>query len=330
MFKDSDVLITGGSGSWGTELTKQLLERDIGKVIILSRGELAQVVMRRKFNDERIHFVIGDVRDYSALDRLLGNHKVDYIFHMAALKHVDVCENHPQEVIKTNIQGTTNLVNAAIKYKIKKVIDVSTDKAVSPTNLYGYTKAVGEKLCIQANNLTKDTDFVCIRGGNVLGSNGSVVPLFVDQIKNDNQITVTVGTMTRFFLTLPEAIHLLFHASETSVGGETYVLNMPSFFINTLAEVLIEHYGNDTTSIKEIGIREGEKLNELLVSEHESPRTYVYDENYYVIKPELDIDRDYSHLDMLSKSQFTQFSSADQPKTFNYLRGLLDRGGFLV
>jgi len=324
------VLITGGSGSWGTELTKQLLERGAKKIVILSRGELAQVVMRRKFNDPRVHFVIGDVRDYSAVDRLLANHEVDYIFHMAALKHVDVCENHPQETIKTNIDGTTNIVNAAIKYKVKKVIDVSTDKAVSPTNLYGYTKAVGEKLCIQANNFTKDTDFVCIRGGNVLGSNGSVVPLFIDQINNSNEITVTVGTMTRFFLTLPEAIHLLFHAAETSVGGETYVMNMPSFYINTLAEVLIKHYGDDFTTIKEIGIREGEKLDELLVSEHEAPRTYVYNDDYYVIKPELNMDRDYSHLDNLNKAHFTKFASSDKPETLNYLYDLLNKGGFLL
>ncbi|MCK4528464.1 polysaccharide biosynthesis protein, partial [candidate division WOR-3 bacterium] len=237
MFKNKSIVITGGTGSWGNELTKQLLEKDPKKIIIFSRGELAQVNMQRKFNDVRIEYIIGDVRDFYAVDRLFFNKQVDYVFHLSALKHVPVCENQPQEAIKTNIDGTTNIINAAIKNDIKRVIDVSSDKAVSPTNLYGMTKAVGEKLIIQANTLTAKTDFICVRGGNVLGSNGSVVPLFIDQIKRFNEITVTDGSMTRFFLTLSEAIKLLFQAVENSVGGETYIMNMPAFFISDLAKV---------------------------------------------------------------------------------------------
>lgn len=328
LFKDSIILITGGTGSWGNELTKQLLEKGPGKIIIYSRGELAQVVMQRKFKDSPVEYVIGDVRDPDAVGRLFSQ-GVDYIFHLAALKHVPVCENQPQEAIKTNIQGTTNLVNAAIKYKIKKFIDVSTDKAVSPTNLYGFTKAVGEKVVIQANNLTSETSFICIRGGNVLGSNGSVVPLFIDQIKNFNEVTVTVGHMTRYFLTLPEAIHLLFHASEAGVGGETFVMKMPSFYISDLAGVLIDHYGNEDTIIREIGIREGEKMDELLISEHEAMRSYVFNDDYYVIKPDLKINRDFSYIKPEDKVDFERFSSADNLKGKEFLRELLDRGGFL-
>jgi len=330
MFKDETILITGGTGSWGNELIKQMLELEPKKIIIFSRGELAQVMTRIKFNNNpRLHFIIGDVRDTDAVDRLFSQINIDYVFHLAALKHVPVCENQPQEAIKTNIRGTTNLVNAAIKYKVKRFIDVSTDKAVSPTNLYGYTKAVGEKVVIQANNLTYDTIFVCIRGGNVLGSNGSVVPIFIDQIKNNNEITITVGDMTRYFLTLPEAIHLIFSASEAGVGGETFVMNMPSFYISELGEVLIDHYGNLNTKIREIGIREGEKLDELLISEHEAPRSYVFNEDYYVIKPDLDMDRDFSYIDDLTKVDFDKFSSADNLKGKDFLKGLLDRGGFL-
>jgi UDP-N-acetylglucosamine 4,6-dehydratase len=329
MFKNRVILLSGGSGSWGNELTKQLLEKDPKKIIIFSRGELAQVVMERKFKDKRIEFIIGDVRDADAVERVFER-GIDYVYHLAALKHVPVCENQPQEAIKTNIIGTTNLVNAAIRHKIKKFIDVSTDKAVAPTNLYGFTKAVGEKIVIQANNLTDDTDFVCIRGGNVLGSNGSVVPLFIDQIKRFNEITVTSGKMTRFFLTLPEAITLLFKATEKSVGGETYVMNMPAFFIETLAEVLIKHYGNKNTSIKEIGIREGEKMDEVLVSEHEAPRTYIFDDDYYVILPELNINRDYEHVVGLTKTTFKDFSSSDDIKDYEFLAQLLSDGGFLL
>lgn len=330
MFKDSVVLITGATGSWGNELIKQLLERDPKQIIVFSRGELAQVMTKIKFNNNhKLHFIIGDVRDNSAVDRLFSQIQIDYVYHLAALKHVPVCENQPQEAIKTNINGTTNLVNAAIKHKVKRFIDVSTDKAVSPTNLYGYTKAVGEKLVIQANSLTKDTTFVCIRGGNVLGSNGSVVPIFIDQIKNNNEITITVRDMTRYFLTLPEAIRLLFNASEAGVGGETFVMNMPSFYISELGEVLIDYYGNKDTSIREIGIREGEKMDELLISEHEAPRSYVFNDDYYVITPDLDINRDFSYVDSLSKVDFNKFSSADNLKGKVFLKGLLDRGGFL-
>ena len=326
-FKGKTILCTGGSGSWGNELTKQLLEKNPKKIIIFSRGELAQVTMERKFQDDRIQFVIGDVRDFESVDRVCKG--VDFIYHLAALKHVPVCENQPQEAIKTNINGTINLINASIRNGVKKFIDVSTDKAVSPSNLYGMTKSVGEKLTIQANNLTQDTDFVCIRGGNVLGSNGSVVPFFIQQIKDNNEVTITDSTMTRYFLTLSEAISLLFQASEHSVGGETYVMNMPSFYISDLAQVLIKYYGNNNTSIKEIGIREGEKIHEVLVSEHESKSTYKFNDNYYVILPEIKTHRDYSHLNKNSKVNFNTFSSGDNIKNENYLYSLLDDGGFL-
>jgi len=329
IFKDKTILCTGGSGSWGNELTKQLLEKDPYKIIIYSRGELAQVEMQRKFNGSQIEYVIGDVRDSGAIDRLFRR-GIDIVFHLAALKHVPVCENQPQEACKTNINGTAHLVNAAVRYKIEKFIDVSTDKAVAPTNLYGFTKAVGEKLTIQANNLTKDTDFICIRGGNVLGSNGSVVPLFIDQIKTKNKITVTDGSMTRYFLTLPQAIRLLFQAATESVGGETYVMNMPSFYISDVAKALIEHYGNKETTIEEIGIREGEKADEELISVHEAKRSYRFSDDYYVILPDIRIDRDYRYVKSLDRFDRISFSSSDEVKDVEYLKGLLDKGGFLT
>ena len=327
MFENKTILITGGSGSWGNELTTQLLEKNPKKIIIFSRGELAQVNMERKFKNDKLEFVIGDVRDFDVVNRVCKG--VDYAYHLAALKHVPVCENQPQEAIKTNINGTTNLINACINNNVRKLIDVSTDKAVSPTNLYGMTKAVGEKLIIQANKLTNNTDFVCVRGGNVLGSNGSVVPYFIDQIKKYNKITVTDNTMTRFFLTLSEAISLLFQASEFSVGGETYVMNMPSFYISDLAKVLVKFYGDENTIIEEIGIREGEKIHEVLVSEHEAKTSYSFNEDYYVILPEIKINRNYSHINKSKKVTFDTFSSADNIKDEEYLYDLLMKGGFL-
>jgi len=330
MFKGKTILLDGGSGSWGNELTKQLLTKFPAKIIIFSRGELAQVEMERKFSYfKNIEYVIGDIRDADAVDRLFSTKNIDYVFHLAALKHVPVCENQPQEAIKTNINGTINLINAAIKYKVKKFIDVSTDKAVSPTNLYGMTKSVGERLTIQANNLTNDTDFVCIRGGNVLGSNGSVVPYFIDQIKKFNKVSITDHRMTRFFLTLSEAIELLFQAVEYSVGGETYVMSMPSFYIRDLAQVLVNYYGNDTTQIEEVGIREGEKIDEELISEYESNNTYFFNKDYFVILPSIKINKDYSHINKSNKVEFKTFSSADYPKKQDYLYKLLERGEFL-
>jgi len=329
MFKNKTIAIFGATGSWGNELTKQLLDKDPKMIILLSRGELAQVIMKRKFNDKRLKFVICDVRDADAVDRLISN-DIDYIYLLSALKHVPVCENQPQEAIKTNINGTINVINSSIKHKVRKIIDVSSDKACLPNNLYGMTKAVGEKLIIQANMLTEDTEFVCIRGGNVLGSNGSVVPLFIEQIKKFNEITVTDESMTRFFLTLPEAISLLFQATEHSIGGETFVMNMPAFFIGDLAKSLIQHYGNKNTSINIIGLRPGEKLHEELISEHEVYRSYVFNDDYYVTLPELNLDKDYNNLKSMDKVTFNSFSSSNNIKDINYLTDMLNHGGFLI
>lgn len=320
MFNDSTILITGGTGSWGNVLTIKLLEKyKPKKIIIFSRGELQQVLMQRRFNNPIVQFIVGDVRDYEALKQATVG--VDYIFHLAALKHVPICEDHPQEAIKTNINGTTNIVNAAILNKVKKVIDVSTDKAVDPVNLYGMTKAVGEKVILQANNISKETKFVCIRGGNVMGSNGSVIPFFIEQINNNQLITITHRDMTRFFLTLEEAIELLFKAAENSLGGEIFVMNMPSCKIIDLAQVLIDHYGKNTL-IKDIGIRPGEKINEVLISKNEAYCSYLYDKNYFVITN----NPKYREL---NKVEFREFSSDTYSLSKNEIHNMLKNGKFI-
>lgn len=285
-FKDSIVLITGGTGSWGNELTKQLLRDHHPKQIrIYSRGEHKQVEMKRKFQDDRIKYFIGDVRDKERLTTVMGG--VDYVFHLAALKHVPVCEENPWEAVKTNIIGTQNLIEAAIENKVKKVVDVSTDKAVDPFNLYGVTKACGEKLIIAAN-LIDDTEFVCVRGGNVMGTNGSVIPLFKEQINRLNEITITDDRMTRFLMRVEEAIGLVLRAFADSVGGEVFVMRMPACKITDLAKTMIKHFGNKNTKIKNIGIRPGEKLYEVLVSKYEMPRTFDADK-YFIILPQIKI-----------------------------------------
>ena len=326
IFDNARILITGGTGSWGQTLTRLMLEKHNPKeIIIFSRGELQQVLMQRKFKNPKIKYIIGDVRDYEAIKFATKN--VDYIFHMAALKHVPICEDQPQEAIKTNVTGTTNVVNAAIENRVKKVIDVSTDKAVEPLNLYGMTKAVGEKLIIQANDLTDHTKFVCVRGGNVMGSNGSVIPYFIEQIRNGGPLTITDLRMTRFFLTLEEAIGLLFKAAEESIGGETFVMNMPAAYIKDIADILINVYGD--AEITEMGSKPGEKLDEMLISKHEAVMSYKYDDAYFVILPfnpkQVLIDK-YSNLEKFSEEEFSS-------KTFimkdDAIKQMLKKGNFI-
>lgn len=325
IFDNARILITGGTGSWGQTMTQMLLEEhNVKEIICFSRGELQQVLMQRKFKSDKLKFIIGDVRDYEAVK--VATRGVDYIFHMAALKHVPICEDHPQEAIKTNIVGTNNIVNAAIENRVKKVIDVSTDKAVEPNNLYGMTKAVGEKVIIQGNQLSDFTKFVCIRGGNVMGSNGSVIPFFIEQMKKNEPVSITDNRMTRFFLTLREAIELVIKAAEASYGGETFVMNMPSCYILDVAEVLMETYGK--VDINTIGIRPGEKMDEMLISEHEAPLAYCYDKDYYVILPSGndELHRIYSSLEKFPRPEFSS-------KTFlinkDKIREMLRKGNFI-
>ena len=326
MFNNKRIFISGATGSWGQTLTAMLLKNYNPKEIIcFSRGELQQVLMQRRFHDPRLKFVIGDVRDYKSVR--FATKDVDVIFHLAALKHVPVCEDHPQEAIKTNITGTTNIVNAAIENRVSKVIDVSTDKAVEPLNLYGMTKSVGEKLIIQGNDLSEHTKFVCIRGGNVMGSNGSVIPYFVEQIKSGGPVTITDLEMTRFFLTLEEAITLLFKAATDSIGGETFVMNMPACYIRDVAEVLMEHYGQVT--VKEIGRKPGEKLDEMLISKHDAALSYYYDENYFVtlpVKRAAELEEKYSQL---VKFDQTEFSSKTFIMNKQEIKQMLIKGGFI-
>lgn len=326
MFDNSKIFISGATGSWGQTLISLLLKNyNVEEIICFSRGELQQVLMKRKFNNPKLKFVIGDVRDFDSVK--LATKGVDYIFHLAALKHVPVCEINVQETIKTNIAGTTNIVNAAIENRVKKVIDVSSDKAVEPINLYGMTKAVGEKIIVQANDLNDYTKFVCIRGGNVMGSSGSVIPFFIDQIKAGGPITITDLQMTRFFLTLEEAIQLLFKASIDSIGGETFVMNMPACYIKDLAEVLMDVYGK--VDMIETGMRPGEKLDEMLISHHESQLTYCYDDHYFVTLPAGFNSTLKTRYQNFSKFPYNQFSSKTKIMNKEEIKNMLKKGNFI-
>lgn len=328
MYKNKTILITGGTGSWGQELTRKLLPYQPKEIRIFSRNEFSQVSMGRTFNHHsRIKYMIGDVRDFDAVNEACQH--VDYVFHLAALKHVPICEDYPQEAIKTNVLGTENIIRASIIQKVKKVVDVSTDKAVDPINLYGMTKAIGEKLMVRANHLSDYTRFVCIRGGNVLGTNGSVVPLFKQQILETQEVTLTHKDMTRFFLTVSEAIDLLLQASTAAIGGETFVMKMKACRITDLADVLGQQLLNKSIGHKEVGIRPGEKLHEILISIAESPYTYRFNDQYYVILPSNHSAELYKKYRSLPQVTFQKYQSDDDLMSHEGITNLLKYGGVL-
>jgi FlaA1/EpsC-like NDP-sugar epimerase len=326
VFTNARILVTGGTGSWGHELVRQLLPRGPAEIIVFSRSEAAQVAMSREFEDRRLTFRIGDIRDREALVAACAG--VDYVFHLAALKHVPVCEEQPYEALKTNVLGTQHVIEAAIANKVKRVIYISTDKAANPSNFYGMTKAIGEKLIVYANLLRSGTTFVCVRGGNVLGTNGSVIHLFRRQIMEKQEVRITDRRMTRFFLTLEDAIRLLFKASAESVGGEIFVMMMPTCRIVDLAEVLMDASGR-RVPIVETGVRPGEKIDEILLTEFESQSTVVYDREYLVILPPLAIPGLAERYAGYPKVQIQRFSSADSLMSKDEIRAMLIRGGFL-
>lgn len=299
------VLVTGGTGSWGHELIAQLLALKPGpsEIRVYSRGEHRQVEMRREFPDKRLKFIIGDVRDKNILNFAMKG--IDTVFHLAALKHIPVCEDNPWESVLTNIYGAQNVIETSIANDVELVVDTSTDKAVDPFNVYGVSKACGEKLMVNANKLIGKTKFVCIRGGNVIGTNGSVIPLFKEQILKDNEITITDPTMTRFLMSRKEAIALIFQAIQKHSGGEIFVLRMPGATVQVIANTLIFLLGNKKTKTKIIGPRQGEKFHEVLISKNEVKFVEDTNDNYFIIHPNfkpVSIDKPFNMEEFSSKN----------------------------
>jgi len=285
MLNNKSILITGGTGSFGNAFTQYVLEHyNPQKVIIYSRDEFKQLMMREKFKGyaDKMRFFIGDVRDRDRLKRALEG--VDYCIHAAALKQVPACEYNPAEAIKTNINGARNVIDAALDTGVKKVVALSTDKAVNPVNLYGGTKLVSDKLFIAANAYagSKETCFSIVRYGNVAGSRGSVIPIYHNILKNGGtEFPVTDYRMTRFWISLEEGVELVIKALDESRGGETYISRLPSFKVTDLAEAMLPG-----CSMPEIGIREGEKLHEIMITVEDSMNTYEY-EKFFVVYPQI-------------------------------------------
>lgn len=284
IFKDKVLLISGGTGSFGNAVLRRFLRTDIGEIRIFSRDEKKQDDMRHeyqaKFPDvaHKIKFYIGDVRDLNSCKSAMNN--VDFVFHAAALKQVPSCEFFPMQAVYTNVIGTDNILTAAIDAKVKAVICLSTDKAAYPINAMGITKAIEEKVAVAKSRYSGDTMIACTRYGNVLCSRGSVVPLWISQIKEGNPITITEPKMTRFIMSLDEAIDLVLYAFEHGHSGDIFVQKAPACTIQSQAEAVCELFGGKKEDIKVIGIRHGEKLYETLLTNEECAKA-IDEGNFY-------------------------------------------------
>ncbi|MFC1900301.1 polysaccharide biosynthesis protein [Chloroflexota bacterium] len=338
VFQDKTVLITGGTGSLGKNLVRHIMEGKLGKpkkAIIFSRDEDKQFNMELEWRnlkaatddvfydtDEILTFQIGDVRDYESVVRAVK--QADIIIHAAALKQVPIGENFPYESVKTNILGIQNIIRAIIENDthVDTVLVISTDKACKPVNTYGMCKAIQERLAVEANRLCPDTRFIGVRYGNVAASRGSIIPLFQEQIKNGGPLTITREDMTRFILTLETAIDIIMEAIGSAEAGDIYVPDLPSHKVTDLADVLI---GDRDVKIDIIGVRPGEKIHEILISEEEIPRT-IKRGNYYVICPILPKLR---KQEIGKPALSEEYSSANCCMSTEELKKFLSDGGYL-
>ena len=318
MFNGKTLLITGGTGSFGNAVLRKFLNSDLHEIRIFSRDEKKQDDMRKKYNNSKLKFYLGDVRDYqSTLNVIRG---VDYIFHAAAVKQVPSCEFHPLEAVKTNVLGTENVLECAIACGVKRVVVLSTDKAVYPINAMGISKAMMEKVAVAKSRGNNDTVINVTRYGNVMCSRGSVIPLFVDQIRAGEPITITDPEMTRFMMTLDDAVNLVLFAFENGMPGEIFVQKSPAATISTLANSLIDLMDKPEHKIIEIGTRHGEKLYEVLLSREEMIAAEDLGE-YFRVLPDL---RDLNYKKYIEQGEI-QITSSKEYNSHNTTR--LDDSG---
>ena len=330
MFDGKKILITGGTGSLGQALTKRLLKFDVDTIRIYSRNETNQVSMNDNFDDPRLRFLIGDIRDLSRLDMAMED--IDIVFHTAALKHVPLIEYNPFEAIKTNVIGSQNVINASLNANVDICIGVGTDKAVSPLNTYGATKLLTEKLFVTAQNylnpVKHKTKFAALRYGNVLGSSSSVVPKFMEQIQNNKKITITDPNMTRFSITMNEALNFILNSVNTIQGSEIFIPKLRAYRVEDLKDALKELF--DVKDEQIIGIREGEKMHEILINEDEVRYTMELDNNYLIFNG-MPNEKTLSHYPSIhSPNNLSKYSSENADKISKHeLKDVLLKSGLL-
>ena len=280
MFQNKTLLITGGTGSFGSAVLKKFLDTDIKEIRIFSRDELKQDEMRKYYKNDKLKFYIGDVRDKDSVDDSMRG--VNYVFHAAALKQVPTCEFYPMQAVKTNIIGTENVLSSAISFEVEKVIALSTDKAVYPINSMGISKAMMERVVIAKSRNVETTMIACTRYGNVIASRGSVIPLFINQIKHGSPITITDPNMTRFMMSLDQAVELVLFAFANGSSGDIFVQKSPAAELKVLASTLKNILGVPNHEIKNIGTRHGEKLYETLLTKEEMSKAIDMGEYYRI------------------------------------------------
>jgi len=289
MFKNKVLLITGGTGSFGNAVLRNFLNTDIKEIRIFSRDELKQDDMRKKYNNSKLKFYLGDVRDINSIEDAMRG--VDFVFHAAALKQVPSCEFYPMQAVQTNVIGTENVLNVAIKLAVSKVIVLSTDKAVYPINAMGISKAMMEKVAVaKGRNLDKETTICCTRYGNVMASRGSVIPLFINQIREGKEITITDPDMTRFMMSLDDAVDLVMFAFKNGNNGDIFVQKAPAATIELLANTLKELLNHSEHVIQIIGTRHGEKLYETLLTREEMVSAIDMGEYYRIPSDSRDLN----------------------------------------
>lgn len=312
MFDKKVLLITGGTGSFGNAVLKKVFDSQISEIRIFSRDEKKQDDMRKRYDCDKLKFYIGDVRDYKSI--LNATRGVDYIFHAAALKQVPSCEFHPMEAVKTNVLGTENMLEAAIQNEVKKIVCLSTDKAVYPINAMGISKAMMEKVMVaKSRNVDEHKTVICgTRYGNVMASRGSVIPLFVEQIRAGQPLTLTDPGMTRFMMTLADAVDLVLYAFDHGHNGDLFVQKAPAATVETLARAMVEMLGRPDHPIQVIGTRHGEKLYETLLSREELAWAEDMD-TYFRIPPDL---RDLNYAKYVEKGE-PRISRADDYNSHN-------------
>ena len=306
MFKNKCLLITGGTGSFGNAVLKKFADSNINEIRIFSRDEKKQDDMRRKLQNNKIKYFIGDVRDESSIDIAMNG--ADFVFHAAALKQVPSCEFYPMEAVKTNIIGTENMLNSAIRNNVEKVICLSTDKAVYPINAMGVSKSLMEKVFVAKSRINSKTKIIGTRYGNVMASRGSVIPLFYDQIKNNSSITITDPNMTRFMMTLQNAVDLVLYAFKNGETGDIFVQKAPSTTIGELADTMKSIF-NSESKIKKIGIRHGEKIHETLLSREEKLVSEDLGDYYRIPADNRDLNYDKYFSKGMEPSEVDEFNS---------------------
>ncbi len=287
ILEDKTVLVSGGTGSIGSEIVLQALDQQARNVVVFSRDETKHFMMRRRLSDDRAVFFVGDLRDPDSIERVLVEFDVDIVYHAAAMKHLGMCEDFPDEASKTNILGTQNIVNSALRTGVSKLMTISTDKAVYPINVLGATKLIAERITLNANQRSNENQaFSCVRIGNVASSRGSVIPIFIDTLLNEKPIQVTNPDVTRFIVEIPDTVRLILRSTEYARGGEVFVLKAKAFKLGDLVDVITDRIApklgieEESVDVRSIGLVQGEKLHEDLLGFSETSRLYELDDMF--------------------------------------------------